>query len=195
MKKLYLMLLLSLMSINTFAADTVVQLKDGRSVVLHDDFTWEYLQPQKQESIQSAKYDEPHKLPPIEAIPVVASERHRLSEIQLGSSKNLLQIQQSGVELLFQAAHYESGELVIPVTVTNNSKASVIKVDVSYQLYDSQEQKITEGEASVWTSVKRLPDTYLRPQKQAKGIDIRIPVGELASYDFKAEISDITTRN
>ena len=195
MKKRYLLLLLSMMAANTFAADTVVTMKDGRKVVLHDDFTWEYVIPKVPSNIQSSKYDEQTKVPEIEAIPVISNERHRLAEIQLGTKHNLLQVSQSGVELLFKAAYYESGELVIPVNVTNNSKASVISVEVSYQLYDSQEQRLKQGEAKVWTSVKRLPDTYLRPGKQAKGIDLRIPIGELASYDFKAEISDITTRN
>ena len=198
MKKQYLSLLfLAIIGAGAYAAaaDTVLQLKDGRSVVLHDDFTWEYMQPRASDKTQSSKFDEKNKLKPIEAIPVVSNHQRHLAQIQLGSDKNILQLNQSGVELLFQAARYEQGALIIPVAVTNNGKSSVIKIDVVYQLFDSQGEQILKDEASVWTSVKRLPETYLRPKQQSQGVELRIPVGKLASYDFKAEIKDISTRN
>lgn len=195
MKKLMLVVISVLLCNNAFAADTVIQLKDGRSVVLHDDFTWSYVQPKSLKTTQSSKYDEIVKVKPLDAVPVISNQQRRLAQIQVGSDKNVLQVSHSGVDLLFKAAHYEQGELIIPVSITNNGDASVIKVDVAYQLYDSQGESIVKNEASVWTSVKRLPETYLRPGKQAKGTELRIPVGKLSSYDFKAEISDISTRN
>ncbi len=195
MKKTILALLFATVGVNAFAADPVIQLKDGRSVVLHNDFTWEYVQPKEQVNVQSSKYAERNKVEPLDAIPVVSNQQNRMAQIQIGNDKNVLQVSQSGVDLLFKAARYDQGELIIPVSVTNNGKASLIKVDVEYHLFDSQGDKILKGEASVWTSVKRLPETYLRSGKQAKGIDLRIPVGMLSSYDFKAQISDISTRN
>ncbi|MBM7073203.1 DUF3157 family protein [Shewanella sp. 202IG2-18] len=194
MKKLMLGVISVLLCCNAFAADTVIQLKDGRSVVLHDDFTWSYVQPQAQ-SQQSRVKEQSTKTKPQQAIPVVSLPQQRFAQVQLGSDKNILQLEQSGVGLLFHAARYEQGALVIPVSVTNSGKSSVIKVDITYTLFDSQRQQIVKDETSVWTSVKRLPETYLRSGKQAKGIALKIPVGKLSSYELKAEISDISTRN
>ncbi|MBE8168857.1 MAG: DUF3157 family protein, partial [Shewanella sp.] len=173
-------------------ADTQLNLKDGRQVVLHDDFTWEYI---NQAVITTAK--DTNKVEQsdsqIKLIPLVSASS-QLAKINLNDSKNIQQLERAGVEVLLQAASYKSGQLFIPVSVTNNSPDSIVNVEVSYVLFDTQQQKLIQNEVSIWTSINRIPSTYLRPEQQKQGITLEIPVSHKDSYLLKAKITDVSTR-
>jgi hypothetical protein len=42
MKKALLLIVMNMLAISAFTENTIVRLNDGREVILHDDYTWEY---------------------------------------------------------------------------------------------------------------------------------------------------------
>ncbi len=193
---------------SAWAADKVVMLEDGRQVVLHDDFTWEY------QAIKTTALPVEVKSTPIEttsavpiapasssitksaaAIPVVSAipltPAAKGARIELGASKNIQQLSNSGIDVLLTAAEYDDGVLVIPTMMTNQSLQSVVTVIVKVTLNDENGNQIGSEEAKIWSSIKRLPDTYFRPKTQQKGNPITFIVPKNSVYFISAEIVEV----
>lgn len=167
-----------------YAAQTVT-LADGRQVQLNDDFTWQY--------IVEASTDTPSiPVKTVAAIPVI--NRQVGSVIQLGSQKPVMQLSDSGVDVLLGAAQYQSDQLVIETSLTNQSTQSVVLVEVEVELLNMSGEVIYEQTFAVWTSIKRLADTYLRPQQAIAGKTIKIPVERAEQYQIHAKIIKVETR-
>ncbi|EAS45247.1 hypothetical protein P3TCK_02701 [Photobacterium profundum 3TCK] len=187
---------------SAWAADKVVVLEDGRQIVLHDDFTWEY------QAIKTTVLPVEVKSTPIETISAVPiapatssitkgataiplTQAPKGARIELGTSKNIQQLSNSGIDVLLTAAEYDDGVLVIPTMMTNQSLQSVVTVIVKVALNDENGNQIGSEEAKIWSSIKRLPDTYFRPKTQQKGNPITFTVPEKSVYFISAEIVEV----
>lgn len=164
------------------AASQVIELEDGRKVQLNDDFTWQYVQPE----------NTPQETALAVAAPIISSQRG--TTLVLESGKPSLQLSDSGVDIVIGAASYQNGKVVLPTAITNQSSLSVINVQLKIELLDSQGKKLAEQETTVWQSIKRLAETYLRPKTAAEGKVIEIEVPKAESYQLIATVSNLETR-
>ncbi|NVD05881.1 DUF3157 family protein [Vibrio sp. JPW-9-11-11] len=170
-------------------ATQTITLDDGRQVQLHDDFTWQYvIEAQEKESNSTATIP----VKPVATIPVI--NRQVDSVVTLGSQKPVMQLSDSGVDLLLRSAQYLSGQLVIETSLTNQSTQSVVLVDLELALMDMAGKVLATQTVSVWTSIKRLADTYLRPQQAVEGKTITWDVARAEQYQIKAKIIKVETR-
>ncbi|MCD9483476.1 DUF3157 family protein [Photobacterium phosphoreum] len=182
-------------SSSAWAADQTITLKDGRQVILHDNFTWQY----------KAQTNHPTTSPTLKtttAIPVIATSAMAIPVIsaskgvavEIGSKKAIQQLSNSGIDVLLTAAHYENGTLIIPTMMTNQSSKSVVNVTMKVRLSNSNGQTIATDEFTVWRSINRMPDTYFRPKTQHQGKPITFDVPKAERYFIDAEITDIDMR-
>lgn len=184
-------------SSSVWAADQTITLKDGRQVVLHDNFTWQY-KAQTNNSATSPTL----KTTTATAIPVIATSAVAIPiisalkgvEIELGTTKAIQQLSDSGMDILLTAAHYENGTLIIPTMMTNQSSKSVVNVTMKVRLSNSDGQTIATDEFTVWRSINRMPDTYFRPKTQHQGKPITFDVPKAERYFIDAEITDVDMR-
>jgi hypothetical protein len=164
------------------AASQVIELEDGRKVQLNDDFTWQYVQPENTHQAAALAV----------AAPIISSQRG--TTLVLESGKPSLQLSDSGVDIVIGAASYQNGKVVLPTAITNQSSLSVINVQLKIELLDSQGKKLAEQETTVWQSIKRLAETYLRPKTAAEGKVIEIEVPKAESYQLIVTVSNLETR-
>ncbi|PSU72956.1 DUF3157 domain-containing protein [Photobacterium phosphoreum] len=182
-------------SSSAWAADQTITLKDGRQVILYDNFTWQY----------KAQTNHPTTSPTLKtttAIPVIATSAMAIPVIsalkgvavEIGSKKAIQQLSNSGIDVLLTAAHYENGTLIIPTMMTNQSSKSVVNVTMKVRLSNSDGQTIATDEFTVWRSINRMPDTYFRPKTQHQGKPITFDVPKAERYFIDAEITDVDMR-
>ena len=182
--------LCGLMATSQLFAAQVLTLDDGRQVQLNDDFTWQYII--KENHAAKANTAEAIQAAPVAAIPVVNKSTGTLVEI--GSEKATLQLSDSGVDILLGAAQYQDGQLVIPTSMTNQSRLSVISIELQVEVLDMSGQKLSEQKVKIWSSIKRMADTYLRPEQIVQGKPIQIDVEQAQQYQINAKVSEIETR-
>ena len=181
MKKL--ILAASIVSLSTWAGETV-QLKDGRYIQLNDDFTWQYV-PQQQTS---------ELTPPVLAAPVIAKPRLSGVAITVGDHNPVLQLSDSGVDVVLSAPRYEHGKLKLSIAITNQSSQSVIAVRLAIRVQDAQGVWSEEQEVTIWQSIKRMSETYLRPRTSVEGKPLELNLAEQSQYTLHATIKQIETR-
>ncbi|HGY9580509.1 DUF3157 family protein [Vibrio harveyi] len=208
--KTWITLATLLASSSVYAAE-VVKLADGREVKLNDDFTWEYVVKkaasentlEKVEAVEAAAVvasttaveavtTQTTKAPEIATIPVVNKKVG--TTIVVNAKKPTMQLSDSGVDVLIGSARYEDGELILPTSVTNQSSQSVIQVEVEVQVFDMSGKPLAKESVTVWQSIKRMADTYLRPQQAEQGKAIKLAVPRSQQYQFSAEVLEVKTR-
>jgi outer membrane lipoprotein-sorting protein len=134
-------------SSSVWAADQTIALKDGRQVILHDNFTWQY-KAQTNNSVTSPTLKTTTAT--ATAIPVIATSAVAIPiisapkgvDVELGTTKAIQQLSDSGMDVLLTAAHYENGTLIIPTMMTNQSSKSVVNVTMKVRLSNSNGQTI-----------------------------------------------------
>ena len=182
-----------------WAADQTVTLEDGRQVILHDDFTWQYNQ-QSSKALTSehshSKTSFTSQAVPLKtnpetqnAIPLVTASK--AVDVSLSKPKNIQQLSNSGVDILLQAPQYKDGQLIIPTMLTNQGSKSVMSIDLRVTLNNADNQKIESQDVTLWRSIKRMPDTYFRAKTQQKGKDIIFTVPKMNDYKIQTEIIDV----
>ncbi|EOX1297572.1 DUF3157 family protein [Vibrio cholerae] len=185
MKKL--ILAASIVSLSTWASETV-QLKDGRYIQLNDDFTWQYV-PQEIQPQQTSELT-----PPVLAAPVIAKPRLSGVAITVGEHHPVLQLSDSGVDVVLSAPRYEHGKLKLSSAITNQSSQSVIAVRLAIRVQDAQGVWSEEQEVTIWQSIKRMSETYLRPRTSVEGKPLELNLAEQSQYTLHATIKQIETR-
>lgn len=183
-----------------FASQTVT-LDDGRQVQLNDDFTWQYVVP-----VEASKTDEmaaveettqpaatiPVKKAKVAAIPLI--EKAVGTIVTVGSDRATMQLSDSGVEVLLGAVSYQDGQLMIPTSVTNQSSQSVILVEIEIQVSTTSGDVLSKESVKVWQSIKRMADTYLRPQQVEQGKAIELAIDQAEQYLVTAKVINLETR-
>lgn len=211
--KTWITLATLLASSSVYAAE-VVKLADGREVKLNDDFTWEYVVKKATPKVTETTLE---KVEAVEASAVVASttaveavatsapETTKMATIPVvnkkvgttvvvNAKKPTMQLSDSGVDVLIGSASYEDGELVFPTSITNQSSQSVIQVEVEVHVFDMAGKQLAKENITVWQSIKRMADTYLRPQQAEQGKAIKLAVPQSQQYQFSAEVLEVKTR-
>ena len=210
--KTWITLATLLASSSVYAAE-VVKLADGREVKLNDDFTWEYV---VKKATPKATETTLEKVEAVEAAAVVASttaveavatptptteiatipvvNKKVGTTVVVNAKKPTMQLSDSGVDVLIGSARYEDGELIFPTSLTNQSSQSVIQVEVEVQVFDMAGKQLAKENITVWQSIKRMADTYLRPQQAEQGKAIKLAVPQSQQYQFSAEVLEVKTR-
>ncbi|HHP0482634.1 DUF3157 family protein [Vibrio campbellii] len=210
--KTWITLATLLASSSVYAAE-VVKLADGREVKLNDDFTWEYV---VKKATPQATETTLEKVEAVEAAAVVASttaveavatptpttematipvvNKKVGTTVVVNAKKPTMQLSDSGVDVLIGSASYEDGELIFPTSITNQSSQSVIQVEVEVQVFDMAGKQLAKENITVWQSIKRMADTYLRPQQAEQGKAIKLAVPQSQQYQFSAEVLEVKTR-
>lgn len=207
--KLLIGLTMTAMASSAMAAPKVATLEDGRQVILHDDFTWQYVVPVEQRQhpeskpVESSATSTPVKAAPVVAAPVsapiaavpVAAVPVKTTaqgvKVVPGANKNVQQLSRSGVDVLLRPASYRNGELVIPTSLTNQGTESVVLVEMQVRLRDEKGQELAQLKDKIWTSVKRMPETYFRPKTQREGKELKVSVPKAESYIIEAVIIEV----
>ncbi|MBY8036091.1 DUF3157 family protein [Vibrio fluvialis] len=175
-------------------AGEIVTLQDGRDVQLNDDFTWQYVQPVDTSNSMSVAPAKPAVVAaaPVLAAPLVKAQRG--SMIELGSTKPTLQLSNSGVDIVLGSARYRDGQLILPTAITNQSTQSVINIVLQVEILDEQGNLLTTQTTTIWQSIKRMADTYLRPQASVAGKAIEVKVDEAPRYQIRASVTQVESR-
>ncbi len=92
------------------------------------------------------------------------------------------------------SASYEGGELIFPTSITNQSSQSVIQIEVEVQVFDMSGQALAKEKVIVWQSIKRMADTYLRPQQAEQGKAIRLALPQSQQYQLSAQVVAVESR-
>ena len=195
--KTWITLATLLASSSVYAAE-VVKLADGREVKLNDDFTWEYVVKKATPKATETTLEKveavatPTPTTEIATIPVVNKKVG--TTVVVNAKKPTMQLSDSGVDVLIGSASYENGELIFPTSITNQSSQSVIQVEVEVQVFDMTGKPLAKQSVTVWQSIKRMADTYLRPQQAEQGKAIKLAVPQSQQYQFSAEVLEVKTR-
>ncbi|HHF3076542.1 DUF3157 family protein [Vibrio diabolicus] len=188
--------LATLLAASSAYAAEVITLADGREVKLNDDFTWEYVmkKPAQQATETQATTGavETIAAPAIATIPVV--KKTVGTTVVVNAKKPTMQLSDSGVDVLIGSASYQDGELILPTSITNQSSQSVIQVEVEVQVFDMSGQQLAKEKVTVWQSIKRMADTYLRPKQAEQGKSIKLAVPQSQQYQFSAKVLEVKTR-
>lgn len=191
--------LATLLATSSVYAAEVVTLADGRNVKLNDDFTWEYVvestAPEATVSSATKTITAAAKVAPepaITAIPVVTKTVG--TTVSVNAKKPTMQLSDSGVDILIGSASYEDGELSFPTSITNQSSQSVIQIEVEVQVFDMSGKALAKEKVTIWQSIKRMADTYLRPQQAEQGNTIRLALPQSQQYQFSAQVVAVETR-
>ena len=184
----YLLMASALLSGTAFA-DQLITLPDGKQVNLKDDFTWEYVTTKVESEVTTS--GTPAK-PSIAAIPVATSVTG--TTIKLNDTKPSLQLSKSGVDILLGTASYQDGKLVIPTAITNQGTQPIIFVSLKVKVFSTEGELLAEQQVDTWKSIKRMAETYLRPQSSAEGKSIKLAVDKQDQYQLQAEVIEVLAR-
>lgn len=184
----YLLIASALLSGSAFA-DQLITLPDGKQVNLKDDFTWEYVATQAESEVTTSSTS---AKPSIAAIPVATAVTG--TTIKLDDTKPSLQLSKSGVDILLGAASYQDGELIIPTAITNQGTQPVIFVSLKVKVFSKEGELLAEQQVDTWKSIKRMAETYLRPQSSAEGKSIKLAIEKQDQYQLQAEVVEVLAR-
>lgn len=174
-------------------ASEIVTLKDGREVQLNDDFTWQYVSPVEPSATPASRL-QPATVArePVLAAPLIKPQRGSL--VEPGNSKPTLQLNHSGLDIVLGSALYQDGRLIVPTAITNQSTQSVIHITLKVDVLDEQGNLLATQNCTIWQSIKRMADTYLRPQGSVAGKAIEIKVDQAARYQIRASVIEVESR-
>ena len=196
---------------SVWAAPQVATLEDGRQVILHDDFTWQYVVPVEQRKHQPAVPSLESPATPVATLakpsavataPVAATQvlttpkastqaKVRGVYFVPGEHKDIQQLNRMGVDVVLHSADYHNGRLEIPTSLTNQSTKSVVLVEMSVIIRNEQGRELARLKDKIWTSVKRMPETYFRPDTHQQGRALKVSVPEAKGYFIEAEIIEV----
>lgn len=181
-----LLLIIAILGANPVFGFENLTLPDGRQVQLNDDFTWHYI-----ENIKSVPKQNNIEQGSVAVIPV---KKITATTIVPNSNKNTLQLSDSGVDVLLGKATYSEGELTIPTSITNQGSSSIILIELEYQVFDTVGKALIKDKKAIWQSVKRMSDTYLRPDESKLGKELKIELPEQPQYQMTSKIIAVEFR-
>ncbi|MGR5062435.1 DUF3157 family protein [Photobacterium sp. DNB22_13_2] len=99
--------------------------------------------------------------------------------------------QRSGVVVVAQSASYQEGRLTIPISLRNEGTDSVILVEVATILRNEKGEVLKRDNHVVWTSIKRMPETYFRPGTEREGKILTFSVPKQEHYFLETDITTV----
>ena len=157
-----LFILLSSATFSVFAADIgTVTLDNGTTVLLHDDFTWEYIAIDTESVAQGDNTNTPAVIA-LNTVTPISSEQIVKNKSSLIRSGLLNTAVKSDVKVAFNEATWRDQSLGLKFALSSDNNDGVVMVKIAVSFYDDNANKITEQTLNVWQASYRLPDTYLR---------------------------------
>ncbi|WP_165862938.1 DUF3157 family protein [Vibrio sinensis] len=185
---LFLGLFLSVFISSTVLASDVFTLPDGRHVQLNEDFTWQYVTPENRVSETAEPIDATAKSATVIATTLIAKNENSAA-LNLGEPS--LKLSDSGIEIQLDAAKYEDGQVVIPTTISNNSRNAVVDIEIEVTLSDTNGNVLAQEQVTVFRAIKRMAETYLRPKQVITGLDIQLNAQQATQYQMSAQVIEI----
>ncbi|PSU29074.1 DUF3157 family protein [Photobacterium lutimaris] len=191
------------------ASSMIVTLPDGREVMLLDDHTWQFVEDAKQADIQSNRAAKSVTTETTTGKAVTAGTAAAVGASAVASTSSAVsspasgdlvapntgrvvgEYQRSGVVIVAQPASYQDGRLTIPVSLRNEGTDSVILIEVATILRNNKGEVIKRDNHVVWTSIKRMPETYFRPGTEKEGKILTFSVPKLEHYFLDANITTV----
>lgn len=175
----FLWISLLLVSWATTAANiATVTLENGATVVLKDDFTWEYV------ILTKPSQPEPQVAPAIAVAPqasvsprsgqetppaaTLTNQPPHASDIQPMSADHLLQsgllasAAKDGVKVRYEKSTWRDDELGMQFELASNNSDGVVTVEVEVTFYDDAGHQLDQQVMKAWQASYRQPETYLR---------------------------------
>lgn len=185
---LFLGLFLSVFMSSTVLASDVFTLPDGRHVQLNEDFTWQYVTPENRVSETTEPIDTAAKSAAVVATKLITKNENS-AVLNLGEPS--LKLSDSGIEIQLDAAKYEDGQVVIPTTISNNSRNAVVDIEIEVTLSDTNGNVLAQEQVTVFRAIKRMAETYLRPKQVITGLDIQLNAQQATQYQISAQVIEI----
>ena len=155
-----LFLLLSAITLTVSAANIgKATLDNGTIVLLHDDYTWEYV------AINAVADKKDTALADI-TIPTHVTPSNPASATEDKSSllhSGLLHTAvKNDVKVTYTDAVWREQSVGLTFGLSSNNDDGVVIVKVIVTFFDDNAKKLTERTINIWQASYRLPDTYLR---------------------------------
>jgi hypothetical protein len=157
-----LCLILGTVSFGVSAANIgTVTLDNGATVLLHDDYTWEYI-------AINTDADKANKAIPSGVIHKSVESPSNLQQISNNNETSLLRsgllnsAVKNEVKVTYNDAVWRDDALGLTFKLSSENSQGVVVVQVAVSFYDDNANKISEQTIKVWQSSYRLPETYLR---------------------------------
>lgn len=166
-KTVFLMLLL--IATASFSLE-IVELKDGRKVLIKDDFTWEEIAVPKEKTAETGEAStliEAGSVPLKEEITLQEAETRLIMEKY---PELLKEDVKGGVTVEVVSSEERKDRFEFLFKVTNNSSASVVRVEADILLLDDEGNVLHIITDYVYKGFNRMADTYVRVgnSKEAK---------------------------
>jgi len=168
MIKRMVFLMLLLIAATAFSME-IVELKDGRRVLIKDDFTWEEIAVPKQKASEGVEGVVPAGA---NSVPLEQEVTLQEAETKLIMEKypELLEEDLRGgvsVEVLSSEESKDMFEFMFKIT--NNSSTSVVRVEADILLLDDEGNVLHTVTDYVYKGFNRMADTYVRVGKSKEG--------------------------
>lgn len=147
MKKLFLLILTFGICTSVFSTE-IVNLKDGRRILVKDDYTWEEIAPA---IIGEDKNIDTEDIQAVETKTLLEKHPELLKEDIIG-----------GVSVSLISTEENSDNYTLSFEVRNQGTSSVIRVDGTILLLDDEGNVLKFLDESLYKGYYRLADTYIR---------------------------------
>jgi hypothetical protein len=149
------LVLLSLICFNVLAVDiATITLKNGATVILQDDFTWEYavINPVKSQSTEDKNIN-------------TVDNSSTMNQNDLLRFGLLTSAAKSDVKVAYTSSIWRDQELGLKFKLTSSNAEGVVVVNTNITFYDDNGRELTQQKINVWQASYRQPETYLRKEQ------------------------------
>ena len=136
-------------------------LDNGATVLLHDDYTWEYIGI-KTDATDKANTALPTNIAHSSVISAASVEQTSTDKSSLLRSGLLNTAVKNDVKVTYSDSVWRDQSLGLKFMLSSDNTDGVVVVNVAVSFYDDNANKIAEKIIKVWQSSYRLPETYLR---------------------------------
>ncbi len=193
----YLLGSLLVMPLLCHAGGMSQQQKEAHQVKLNGNFSWQYMVTNNADSVtrQGRIKSQPAQAPiSNDSTDDAPNSNTQMAPVYPGSDKPIMQLSQNGINIELSAPIERDDELIIPTTVSNQSRDSIVQINLQVMVTNQQGRLLLKEDNTVWQSIKRVPETYLRPGDNETGKDIALNINPADTYNLSAKIVSITTR-
>jgi len=182
-KKIVFLLLLVITTVG-FSME-MVELKDGRKILIKDDFTWEEIVTSKKRSVEASE-----GVAPLGVEGVVLEENITIQEAEtkviMEKYPELLEEDfKGGVTVEVVSSEDIKDKYEFSFKVTNNSSTSVVRVEADILLLDNEGNVLHTITDYVYKGFNRMAETYVRVGKSKEG---KISVQKIHNWNGKIRV-------
>lgn len=182
-KKIVFLLLLVITSVG-FSME-IVELKDGRKILIKDDFTWEEIVTSKRKSVEASE-----GVAPLGVEGVVLEENISIQEAEtkviMEKYPELLEEDiKGGVTVEVVSSEDIKDKYEFSFKVTNNSSTSVVRVEADILLLDNEGNVLHTITDYVYKGFNRMAETYVRVGKSKEG---KLSVQKIDNWNGKIRV-------